>query len=167
MDSRRKTIIINRDFQVRFSLMMLASAALLINAVFISRVLFPSEQGLGGLIGWPLIVGEIIVLVGVWYACLRVSYRIAGPVHVFARQISKLKDGDLTTQIELRDRDYFHTEAQQINTAVDGLRVKVDSLKDLSAQIQHAHASKSELSELLGQLDRELSAVITVPEEDH
>lgn len=168
MDSRRKTIIINREFQIRFSLVMLALSALLINGIFIYQILFPAEQGPAAAspFGWGMILAEVFVLAAVWYVYLRISYRIAGPVHVFARQISKLKEGDLTVQIDLRDRDYFRTEATLISSAVDGLRVKVDSLKDLSAQIQHAHASGGDLSELLGQLDSELQAVVTVPDED-
>ena len=168
MDSRRKTIVINQEFQTRFSLLVVALSVVLINSIFIYRAVFDAEHALSlaNSLTWGLVLAEMIVLAAVWYGSLKISYKIAGPVHVFAREGSKLETGDLTVQIALRDGDFFKSEAAQINAAVDGLRMKVDSLKDLSVQLQHAHASGADLNELLGELHNQLSAVITVPEED-
>ena len=91
MDNRRTTIVINKKFQYQYSLLIVALAVLLVNGFLIMRMLVPGEQPLaissGLAIGIAIV--EMVLVASIWYFSLKASHRIAGPVYVFARELSR------------------------------------------------------------------------------
>ena len=113
MDNRRHIIVINKKFQYQYSLLIAALAVLLVNGFIIVRVLVPGEQPfyLSSSMAIGLALVEFLLIAAIWYGCLIASHRIAGPVYVFTREITKLGDGDFSARIALRDKDMFQPEA--------------------------------------------------------
>jgi methyl-accepting chemotaxis protein len=166
MDNRRTTIVINKKFQYQYSLLIAAVAVILVNAFIIVRILFPGEHALALTSGTTLSLAavELILLASLWYASLKASHRIAGPVYVFAREIGKLGEGDLTASIKLRSKDMFQPEAIAMNASIAALRSKICSLKALSEQLNQAQSSGADSSKIVQQLSAELSTLITETE---
>ena len=160
MDNRRQTIVINKKFQYQHSLLIAALAVLLVNGFIIVSMLLPGARALDlsttMAIGLALV--EFILIAAIWYGCLRASHRIAGPVYVFAREITRLGEGDLNARIALRDKDMFQTEAEQMNRAIAVLRTRIAAVKTLSAQLNTAHVGGADIGPLVEQLSAELSA---------
>ena len=145
MDNRRQTIVINKKFQYQYSLLIAALAVLLINGVLIVRMLLPGENPLA--LSTPMTFGlaaiEFVLIAAIWYGRLRASHRIAGPVFVFAREVSRLGEGDLSARIALRDRDMFQPEAEQMNKSIAALRSRIEAVKALSNQLQKARRHRT------------------------
>ena len=159
MDNRRKTIVINKPFQYQHSLMIAALAVLLLNGFLIARLLFPGDTPLGlsssQLTGLGVL--ELLLVAAVWYACLKASHRIAGPVYVFAREVARLGKGDLNARIILREKDNFRPEAEQMNASITALRGRIAALKDLSAELQKAQQSGADPGPITARLDKALA----------
>jgi methyl-accepting chemotaxis protein len=159
MDNRRKTIVINKPFQYQHSLMIAAVAVLLLNGFLMTRLLFPGETPLGMTTGQitGLAVLEALLVALVWYGCLKASHRIAGPVYVFAREIERLGKGDLKARVVLRENDNFRPEAQQINDSITALREKIESLQNLSEQLEIARNNGGDIGPIAEKLSAQLS----------
>jgi len=159
MDNRRKTIVINKPFQYQHSLMIAALAVLALNTFLIARLLYPGAHPLGLSTGQltGLAVLELLFVGAVWYGCLRASHRIAGPVYVFAREISRLGKGDLTAKIALREKDNFRPEAEQMNASIAALHGRIAVLRELAAQLQQAQRDGTDPGPIAERLDKELS----------
>ncbi len=123
MENRRKTIVINKKFQHHYALLFVASTVVLTNVLIIVAALFPSEQPLQLSLGMAVTIGaiEAALLVGVWFASLRITHHIAGPVYVFTRDLEAFAGGDHSVRITLRDGDMFQEEAVKINASLDRL----------------------------------------------
>ena len=163
MDNRRKTIVINKKFQYQYSLLIVAVAVLLVNGFIVVRMLFPGEQALALTTGVTMSVAavEFILITSIWYGSLKASHRIAGPVYVFAREIGKLGNGDLTASIKLRDKDMFQPEAATMNASIAALHNRINAAKDLSEQLQQAQSAGGDSSNIVQQLCEELSTFTT------
>jgi methyl-accepting chemotaxis protein len=161
MDNRRKTIVINKPFQYQHSLFIAALAVLLVNGFLILRMLFPGEQPVLEF-STPTSIGlavvEFILIAGIWYGSLKASHRIAGPVHVFAREITRLGAGDLSARISLRDKDMFQAEAAQMNQGIAALTGRIAGIKALADQLQQAHSAGGDCGPILERLGAELAA---------
>jgi methyl-accepting chemotaxis protein len=161
MDNRRKTIVINKPFQYQHSLFIAALAVLLVNGFLILRMLVPGEQpalefSSRAMIGLAAV--EFILIAGIWYGCLKASHRIAGPVHVFAREITRLGAGDLSARISLRDKDMFQREAEQMNQGIAALGARIAAVKALSDQLQQAQSTGGDPGPIVQKLGAEMSA---------
>ncbi len=167
MDNRRKTIVVNKKFQYQYSLLIAALAVLLVNGYFIVRLLVPAGDPLNLTPTNALALGTVeLVLIGsIWYASLRASHRIAGPVYVFSREFGKLGNGDLTARINLRDRDMFKPEAEQINRSLAALSTRIVAAKGLCQQLQQTHTQGGDVGPLIEKLSSELSG-FTLGEEE-
>ena len=163
MDNRRKTIVINKKFQYQYSLLMAALAVLLVNGFIIARLLFPGEQALA--LSSPMAAGlaavEFILVASIWYGSLKANHRIAGPVYVFSREITKLGTGDLTASIALRDKDMFQPEAETMNASFVALRTKICTLKKLTEQLQAARFANEGIDSIVDTLSNELATFNT------
>ncbi len=168
MDNRRTTIVINKPFQYQYSLMITALAILLVNGFIILRVLFPGLFPGGHALELSMSMAvsvaavEFILISAIWYGSLKASHRIAGPVHVFAREIDRLGAGDLNVRIVLRDKDMFQPEAERINRSIAALRNRIASLKSLSEELQAANASGADVGPVVAKLNAELSTFVLV-----
>ena len=163
MDNRRKTIVINKKFQYQYSLLMAALAVLLVNGFIIARLLFPGEQALA--LSSPMAMGlaavEFILVASIWYGSLKASHRIAGPVYVFSREITKLGTGDLTASIALRDKDMFQPEAAQMNAGIAALNMRISAIKDLATTLRQAQDKGSDTSDIVRELTQEITTFTT------
>jgi methyl-accepting chemotaxis protein len=159
MDNRRRIIVINKKFQYQYSLLIAALAVLLVNGFIIVRMLLPGEQPLylptSMAVGLGLV--ELVLIGAIWYASLRASHLIAGPVYVFTREIARLGDGDLGARIALRDKDMFQPEAEQMNKSLAALRARIELVKSMSSQLQTTHAGGGDIGPLVEQLTAELA----------
>ena len=130
---------------------------MLINGFIIIRLLFPGEQALT--LTTPMTLGlaavEFMLLGCIWYGSLVASHRIAGPVYVFAREISKLGEGDLSANIRLRDKDMFQPEAERMNASIKALSARLSTIKSLCDQLQQTHGSDKD--QIVQQLAAEIS----------
>lgn len=159
MDNRRKTIVINKPFQYQHSLMIAALAVLLLNGFLIARLLFPGDHPLGLTTGQltGLAILELLLIGSVWYACLKASHRIAGPVFVFTREIGRLGEGDLNARIVLREKDNFRSEAEQMNASIAALRGRIATLRDLSDELETARRNGGDVGPVADKLAKALS----------
>jgi methyl-accepting chemotaxis protein len=161
MDNRRNTIVINKPFQYQHSLFIAALSVLLVNGFLILRMLLPGEQPaleLSTQTSIGLAVVEFILIAGIWYGSLKASHRIAGPVHVFAREITRLGEGDLSARIRLREKDLFQSEAEQMNQGIAALGARIEVVKALSDQLQQTQSTGGDPGPILQKLGAELSA---------
>ena len=158
MDNRRKTIVVNKKFQYQYSLLIAALAVLLVNGFLIVRLLVPGGEPLNLSPMNAIFLGavELILIGGIWYASLKASHRIAGPVYVFSREFGKLGDGDLTARINLRDKDMFKPEAEQINRSLAALSTRIVAAKGLCEQLQQTHTQGGDVAPLIEKLASEL-----------
>jgi len=158
MDNRRKTIVVNKKFQYQYSLLIAALAVLLINGFLIVRLLVPGSDPIDFTPMNAVSLGavELILIGGIWYASLRASHRIAGPVYVFSREFGKLGEGDLTARINLRDKDMFKPEAEQINRSLASLSTRIVAAKGLCQQLQQTHTQGGDVGPLIVKLSSEL-----------
>ncbi len=159
MDNRRTTIVINKKFQYQYSLLIVALAVLLVNGFIIVRMLFPGDEPLDLSTTSAIAVAlvELILIGAIWYGSLKASHRIAGPVFVFAREVTRLGQGDLNAKIALREKDMFQAEAKMMNDSFVALRTRIATIKRLSAQLQAALDTNEDVGPLVEQLSAELS----------
>jgi methyl-accepting chemotaxis protein len=159
MDNRRRTIVINKKFQYQYSLLIAALAVLLVNGFIIVRILLPGEQPLyfSTDLALSLAAVEFLLIAAIWYGSLKASHRIAGPVFVFAREISRLAEGDLGARVALRDKDMFQPEAEQVNRSLAALRTRIEAILALSEQLRMSQASGSDVRPIVEKLAAELS----------
>lgn len=168
MANRRQTIVINKHFQYQYSILTVALTVLAVNLFVIIRMLYPSDHPLvmdmASTLGLAAI--ESILIAGVWYGSLKASHKIAGPIYVFAREIAKLGAGDLTAHISLRRKDMFQDTAAEMNDSIVALRSRVVTLKDIAQQLDKAHSTGADTSELIENLQSELSHITTEDAEE-
>ena len=163
MDNRRNTIVINKKFQYQYSLLVVALAVILVNGFLIVRLLAPGEGSLALPTGTSLGLGavELLLIGSIWYGCLKASHRIAGPVHVFNREVGRIGKGDLTARIDLRRKDMFQDEAKEMNASFNAIRAKIASAQSLARELKKAEAAGSDTAALAEQLESELSGFTT------
>lgn len=167
MDNRRKTIVINKKFQYQYALFIVALTVLLVNVFLILRMLFPGDQPLA--LSSSMVMGlalvELLLVVSIWYGSLKASHRIAGPVHVFTREIARLGEGDLNAKIVLRDKDMFQAQADLMNESFTALRTRIAAAQTLAGQLQQTHSSGGDVGPLLDQLASTLGEISTGKEQ--
>lgn len=159
MDNRRKIIVINKKFQYQFSLLIASLAVLVANGFIIVRMVVPGTEPL--MLSSSTIMGlaaiEFVLIAAIWYGALKASHRIAGPVHVFTRELIRLGNGDLGARIMLRERDEFHAEAEQINNSIAALCNRIENIRALTQQLQASHESGADINSVLQKLAAELA----------
>ena len=167
MDNRRKTIVINKQFQYQHSLLIVALAVVLVNSFLIARMLFPQDVflDLSGNVTLGIGIFELLLIASIWYGSLKASHRVAGPVFVIAREIERLGKGDLTAAIHLREKDMFEPEAEAMNGSIQALRQSIDSIKSTTSSLVEAQEQGQETNSLLKDLQTQLAALNTGEEE--
>jgi methyl-accepting chemotaxis protein len=163
MDNRRRSLVVNKQFQYQHSLLVVALAVLLVNIALIVNTLLPSERPLIMTNAMALGLGtlEFLLIAGVWYGSLRATHRIAGPVLVFAREVAKLGRGDLTAQISLREGDMFQDTADEMNASFVALRTRAARLKNIARQLGEAKGDQRVTQALVAELQEELARLDT------
>ena len=158
MENRRETIVINKRFQYQTSLLIAALAVLLVNVFLIARMVLPGAAALHLPASYAIAIGlvEFLLVAGIWYASLRATHRIAGPVFVMTREMQRLGKGDLNAAVHLRDTDMFQAEAAQMNASITDLRQRINALQATARELQRMQADGEDITAGLQKLHSEL-----------
>jgi len=158
MENRRNTLVINKDFQHHYALVLVAMTILLSNLFIIFSMLFPGEHSfsLTATSAVSLGVIELVLVAGVWFAGIRASHRIAGPMYVITRELAEVGSGNLAARVHLRDKDMFRAEAESVNASLEALCDRIDAIQVAARELQAAHAAGADtgarLDDLLGRI---------------
>ncbi len=100
MKQRRTQIVVDGDFQYRFVLLGILSAFLLINTTLIVGFLVSDIVIVNASprVTYSIAIGltEIVGLSIFFFASLKSSHRIAGPLYQLEQNLKKISAGDLT-----------------------------------------------------------------------
>lgn len=133
MEERRRSLIADSTFQVRWIVQLVLGSFVLINVVLIVAFLMAG----GGLntpaeritLGVVVAVIELAGLLGVFYVARRDSSRIAGPLYRVTQIAQALRKGDLTVRASVRDADYFQDTLRELDGSLSELRDRLEELK--------------------------------------
>ena len=163
MANRRHSIVINKNFQYQYSILVVALTVLTVNLFVIISMFYPADDPLvmDMTSTFGLAAIESVLNAGVWYGSLKASHKIAGPIFVFSREVAKLGKGDLTAQINLRRKDMFQDTAAEMNNSFDALRSTVVALKEIGQQLNEKQSQEGDTRDLVNKLNTELSRLTT------
>jgi|GEM_PF-1089420 len=173
---RRKKILIEKDFQYRFTLKlcllsgllfalftgislffiklsyeMLIQSALIQMPEMVSKLRWEFRSlSTGMVINWTLFVGAMFVL-GVLY-----TQRIAGPIYAFRRKLQDLSRGLNFQKIKLRRHDEFQSLEQSYNQAIDVLQSHLSKQNERSLRTRDL-LLKNDNTEALNELNKLIS----------
>jgi methyl-accepting chemotaxis protein len=173
----RKQYLIDRKFQLRFSL------ELLIFVVVTPFIVWANIYMLGqyshsqdiyaqgamtnwGIIGvlfqqrWWLLLLLYLTNFGIFYfIILYYSHRVAGPIYKCTKALDAIAAGNIGGKIKLRKRDYFESLSDSINTVVKNYGDDITGLKDAMDMLRSkaSSGSDSELKKAVEQMDTILS----------
>jgi len=143
MAFRRSTFLINKRFQLRFSLYVCSWLVVLCLAypMIISNLfdhfiryltLDPRGPELGSLaktresLIWLLILMQVILINLTFLISIFMSHRIAGPLYKLWTFFQGAKAGNLEEKLFFRKSDYFQELAMSYNEMMDSIRLKID-----------------------------------------
>ncbi|HOW59299.1 MAG TPA: hypothetical protein PLO78_06200 [Candidatus Omnitrophota bacterium] len=66
-------------------------------------------------------------------------HRAAGPVFRFRQTLLKINRGELPSEITLREGDFFHEVAQDINVIIKRLKLTHEKMTELKTKLNDAH----------------------------
>jgi len=143
MQERRKSLIANEAFQLRWIVQIILASFILINTVLIVAFL-ASGAGLNTpgdrlILGGAVAVTEVFGLVLVFRIARRHSNRIAGPVYRVQVVAEALSRGDLTESARIRDGDFFAEELESLGNALETLQTRIRDIQKTAAEIENAH----------------------------
>ncbi len=139
----RRRYIVNKPFQYRYILRMLAhqiaaAAFAGLFGVFLVVYVFHSTAVSAGVWRNVVAAGSVIMLTLIFLtATLRgvyLSHRIAGPMKRFEMAFGKVKNGDFSIRIELRNKDEMHDLAGAFNKMMDELDSRNSLILDYMAK---------------------------------
>lgn len=94
----------------------------------------------------PFIIIAVMILFGINHIFL--SHRICGPLVNFKNTFHRIACGDLTRRIRLRKKDFFTSEAEEINSMMDNLSTMIASVKagheQLVSKIENVNVDNKE-----------------------
>ena len=148
-----KNLIIHRPMQREFSFMlialfMVASAAVawvihqtIRDAAFGGAFTFgkinPSEilydVSYSIIIRVTLVLILTLIIIGAYGVVF--LHRVAGPVYRFRQTLLKVNRGEMPQDIKLREGDFFHDMAHEINVILRRQRVEKEKISDFKARI--------------------------------
>lgn len=142
MAHKRRTVLINKPFQLRFSLYVCSwlfalSAAypIIIYSLYEKLIDYASKDpngppiadlqaGREGMI-WTLILIQLAFLAITFLISIFVSHRIAGPVYKLGQFIEAIGRGKSDLHLRFRKHDHFHEAAEQFNDMAHGIRLQL------------------------------------------
>ncbi len=97
--------------------------------------------------------GSLVSLVGGGFLALFLPQKIAGPLFRIERGLKSVKQGDLTTKIQLRSEDTLQDFAESVSQTVESLHASVQQVKEGCRQLENDIASGDKV-----QIDKSLKA---------
>ncbi len=156
--NRRRTYIVDKQFQARFIALAVITLVIAVNVVIITLLAQPLFEQRTTIVNTAILgIVELMLVLGAYYVGVRASHRIAGPVYVMANSIRRLGDGDLAFQIRLRRDDHFKTFCEDINVSIERLRKRIVEMKHTTEQLDAKLPDSGEARELADRLRRQLA----------
>lgn len=154
--SKRKTIIIDPDFQVKLAFWgsIITLAEVVVGCVIVMLVALTNSNlsnpervdffyKLIGIIG-----GIVLVMTALNFVIgLLFSHRIAGPVYRLKKAMEQVGEGDLSLLIRLRSGDELHELKDAFNDMVSNLR---DKVKEVDRRLNQPAQEKKKKSAATG-----------------
>jgi len=79
---------------------------------------------------WPSLIA-LVILIGIHF--FQVFHRFIGPMYRFSHSINLIADGDVSFQIQLREKDYLNLERDEINHMLSVLSQQIGNAKNENA----------------------------------
>lgn len=157
MQERRKSLIANATFQLRWMVKVVLASFILINSVLIVTFLV-SGSGLDSpddrlVLGAAVAATELVGLALIFWFARRHSNRIAGPVYRVQKVSEALARGDLTQHAKVRDGDFFDEEVAALEGALEVLRERIRDLRETADRLQSGQHEPEAVRQLQEQLD--------------
>jgi len=159
---RRRRLYLAQSSQPRILITMLALmglvAVILIVFVYVDTNLRLSERYPGFNSIQPVILSALVIVnlfaaVFSLVLILLFSHRIAGPIYNLGRVLRSVAQGDLSSDIRFRKKDFLHEIADDGNLALDFLRQEIGEMQKLSLELVNRLESSG------GNPDPELEAI--------
>ena len=153
MKNRRKTYVIERNFQTRFILrfiLVIVGATLLSTGALLGVFYFKFQFGganlnnliimitpegttdvssLFKIILIPILAANLFILCIIVPYSLMYSHKVAGPVYRFQKSLDMILEGQLDFMIKLRKKDEFKNIAEKMNSLIDYMRRNIEEVR--------------------------------------
>ena len=166
MMNKRKNKVILKGFEQHFILLSLLTVvtalilmiALGIGAIWMYDPLLLGTTGLQDAIYFG--ITGFILLAATYYYTLRVDHRVSGPVFVLMRNLERVGEGDLTTEMRLRQQDHLQGISAGFNRSVGSLRDRIQQIK-MTAEAIRTTGKSDEAGPLVEKLIADLDKIKT------
>ena len=171
-----KNIIIHRPMQREFSFMLIA--LFMVASAAVAWVIHQTirDAALGGgfyfgrvnpfeilsdvsykiIIRVTLVLIFTLIIIGAYGVVF--LHRVAGPVYRFRQTLLRINRGEMPGDIKIREGDFFHDMAHDINIILRRLRAEQEKLSELKARL--ADFQRTAQSEDIRQKAAEMKAVV-------
>lgn len=128
---KRKTIIIDRSFQMRYAGVVIASMLITIILVHVGamqyKIWFAPPGSSKVIFGFATFLTLIFICLGVLVAVFAIfaSHKFAGPIYRFKRTLEAVAEGDLTARAFLRKNDELNDVRDVLNKAIISVQRRV------------------------------------------
>jgi hypothetical protein len=130
--NRRRSLVVNKPLQARLIFSMSVVPVLGLSALLVLVAYFCHELRLEVLAAdvevesvapFLLAVTGCVLVAGVLllYNALRISHRIAGPMHRICESLERVRNGDLAFRVQLRPGDHLREVCDELNRLIDAL----------------------------------------------
>lgn len=114
--------------------------------------------------------GSFVSLIGGALVAIFLPQKLAGPLFRVEKDFNDVKNGDLTTRIQLRNNDSLQSFADRLNASISHLDQQMGQIQQLSDTLKSQVAQDSEAAktvEKLSQLVSPIKTAYTVSNENH
>ena len=160
MENRRKTYVIERNFQTRFILrfiLVIVGATLVSTGALLGVFYFKFQFGAAELnnliimitpegttdvsslfkiVLIPILAANLLILCIIVPYSLVYSHKVAGPVYRFQKSLDMLLEGQLDFMIRLRKKDEFKNIAEKMNSLIDYMRRNIEEVRSSHRMIR-------------------------------
>ena len=160
MKNRRRTYVIEKNFQTRFILrfiLVIVGATLLSTGALLGVFYFKFQFGgadlnnliimitpegttevssLFKIVLIPILSANTLILCVIVPYSLVYSHKVAGPVYRFQKSLDLLLEGQLDFMIRLRKKDEFKNIAEKMNSLIDYMRRNIEEVRSSHRMIR-------------------------------
>ena len=160
MKNRRRTYVIQKNFQTRFILrfiLVIVGATLLSTGALLGVFYFKFQFGgadlnnliimitpegttevssLFKIVLIPILSANTLILCVIVPYSLVYSHKVAGPVYRFQKSLDLLLEGQLDFMIRLRKKDEFKNIAEKMNSLIDYMRRNIEEVRSSHRMIR-------------------------------
>jgi methyl-accepting chemotaxis protein len=101
--------------------------------------------------------GSAVSLCSAIFVAFFLPQKIAGPLYRIEKRLEELKDGDLRTEIALRNDDVLQDMVEAVNQSTSTLRVEILKAKDIQAAIEKKSREFREIRDDVHKLEENLN----------